>query len=170
MYHPDKYNHHNNALEKFCVLFNKAAAMLGDHLHMKPSAKENFREDGEILYKPANHRILYDFEKRFSYYDQHKMFKFDTFGQFERKIQKPEISLSIQCSKNEDGFIIAWHDDYRNEKIVYMNSKTATGWEKTGKRFTKKYMELAYHEMDKFYKMLNKAFTENRFNASCFDL
>lgn len=170
MYHPEKYIHHNKALDHFCALFNEAAARLGDLIYMKPSAIENFREDGEIVYKLQNTRILYDFEKRFSYYDNYKMFKFDTFGQFERKIQKPEISLSIQCSKNEDGFIIAWHEDYRQEKIAYINSRTANGWEKTGKRFTKKYRELAYHEMERFYKILNKAFTENRFNASCFEL
>ena len=170
MYHPDKYIHHNNALDKFCAVFNDASATLGDLIHMKPSPKENFREDGEITFKPKNTRILYDFEKRFSYYDHYKMFKFDTFGQFERKIQKPEISLSIQCSKNEDGFMIAWHEDYRQEKIAYINSKTANGWEQTGKRFTKKYSELAYNEMERFYKILDKAFTDNRFNASCFDL
>ena len=170
MYHPEKYIHHNKALDNFCALFNEAAAKVGDLLHMKPSAIENFREDGEIFYKPQNTRILYDFEKRFSYYDNYKMFKFDTFGQFERKIQKPEISLSIQCSKNEDGFIIAWHEDYRQENIAYINSKTANGWERTGKRFTKKYSELAYHEMERFYLILNKAFTENCFNASCFEL
>ena len=170
MYHPEKYIHHNKALDTFCGIFNNASEKLGGLIHMKPSVRENFREDGEIVYKPKNTQILYDFEKRFSYYDNFKSFKFDTFGQFERKIQKPEISLSIQCSKNEDGFIIAWHDDYRNEKIVYMNSKTANGWEKTGKRFTKKYREIAYHEMEVFYKMLHKSFTQNSFNASCFEL
>ena len=169
MYHPDKYIHHNKALDHFCALFNEAAALSGDLLNMKPSAVENYREDGEIVYKPQNKKILYDFEKRFSYYDGYKKFKFDTFGQFERKIQKPEISLSIQCSKDEGGFIIAWHEDYRQEKIIYIASKTAGGTERTGKRFTKKYKELAYEEMGRFYQMLNKAFTENCFNATCFE-
>ena len=170
MYHPDKYNRHNDALDKFCAIFNDTAISSGNLLFMKPSDKENFREDGEIIFKPAGKTILYDFEKRFTYYDNHGSFKFVTFGQFERKIQKPEISLSIQCSKNENGFIIAWHDDYKKEKIVYMNSKTATGLERAGKRFTKDYIELRYSEMEMFYKILLKAFNDNSFNASCFQL
>jgi len=135
---------------------------------MHPSATENFREDGEIVFSSGNRKILYDFEKRFSYYDNYGCFKFDSFGQFERKIQKPEISLSIQCSKNENGFIIAWHEDYKNEDIIYLNSKTANGLEKTGKRFTKKFKELRYTEMQIFYQVLLNAFTKNSFNATSF--
>lgn len=168
MYHPEKYSHHNDALSKFCTLFNQTATALDNLITMNPSPTENFREDGEIVFKPGNQKILYDFEKRFSYYENYGNFKFDTFGQFERKIQKPEISLSIQCSKNENGFIIAWHEDYKNERVVYLNSKTSNGSENTGKRFTKNFKELKYTEMDKFYTMLYKAFTNNCFNASCF--
>lgn len=135
---------------------------------MQPSTTENFREDGEIFHSVTGQKILYDFEKRNSYYDAYGKFKFSTFGQFERKIQKPEIALSIQCSKNQDGFIIAWHADYQKEKIVYLHSKTASGTENTGKRFTKDFIEIRYSEMSLFYKMLAKAFTTKNFNASCF--
>lgn len=170
MYHPDKYGHHNDALEKFCNVFNEAAAKVGGLILMKASEVENFREDGEIIYKPTGKRILYDFEKRFSYYDSCGSFKFDTFGQFERKIQKPEITLSIQCSRDERCFIIAWHEDYKKEKIVYMHSRTASGGtENTGKRFTKDFLELSYAEMDKFYKILEKAFNSG-FNCQSFKI
>lgn len=168
MYHPEKYRHHNTALQKFCTAFNTAAMKMGELLSMKPSDVENFREDGEIIYKPAGRQILYDFEKRFSYYDGCGRFKFDTFGQFERKIQKPEIALSIQCCKDEQCFMIAWHEDYQREKIVYLHSKTASGsTENTGKRFTKNFIELSYDEMDKFYRILEKAFQEG-FNCNSF--
>lgn len=170
MYHPDKYSSHNEALEKFCETFNQAAVKEDDKIFMKPSDIENFREDGEIIYKPADKRILYDFEKRFSYFDECNKFKFDTFGQFERKIQKPEIALSIQCSKDEKCFIIAWHEDYKKEKIVYLRSRTGSGGtEGTGKRFTKDYLQLSYAEMDKFYKILLKAFAHG-FNLQSFNV
>ena len=170
MYHPSKYAHHNNALDKFCAVFNDISKASGDLIYMQTSDIENYREDGEIIYRPTNQNILHDFEKRFTYYDTFKSFRFDTFGQFERKISKPEISLSIQCSKDESGFIIAWHEDYKKEKIVYMNSKTATGYEKTGKRFTKNYIEISYAEMNKFYQILINAFLNNSFNSTCFNL
>lgn len=169
MYHPDKYILHNKALDTFCRRFNEIADKYGNIIKMAPSAKENFREDGEITFTPTNQQILYDFEKRFSYYDSFQKFQFDTFGQFERKIAKPEIRLSIQCSKQENGFIIAWHEDYLREKIEYISSKTATGIEKTGKRFTRHYLELPYTSMDIFHQILFKAFAQNQFNASSFD-
>lgn len=170
MYHPDKYGHHNNALENFCKTFNAAAVKAGDLIYMKPSDIENFREDGEIIFRKTGKMILYDFEKRFTYYDACGRFKFDTFGQFERKIQKPEISLSIQCSSDEKCFIIAWHEDYKKEKIVYIRSKTGSGGtEGTGKRFTKDFLELSYNNMDKFYKILLKAF-EGGFNKQSFNV
>jgi len=170
MYHPDKYGHHNDALKKFCKTFNEAASKAGDLIFMKPSDTENFREDGEIIYKPTSKMILYDFEKRFSYYDSCGRFKFDTFGQFERKIQKSEIALSIQCSRDEMCFIIAWHEDYKEEKIVYLHSITASGGtENTGKRFTKNFLELSYSDMGKFYKILEKAFI-SEFNCQSFKI
>ena len=46
MYHPEKYIHHNKALDQFCALFNEAEARLENLIHMKPSTIENFREDG----------------------------------------------------------------------------------------------------------------------------
>ncbi|HMR92164.1 MAG TPA: hypothetical protein PKC69_07610 [Chitinophagaceae bacterium] len=170
MYHPDKYGQHNDALERFCTAFNEAALKAGGLIFMNPSAIENFREDGEIIHRPTGRKTLYDFEKRFSYYDSCGKFRFDTFGQFERKIQKAEITLSIQCSRDEKCFIIAWHEDYKKEKIVYLSSKTASGGsEKGGKRFTKDFLEIDYTDMDKFYRILEKAFMTG-FNCQSFKI
>lgn len=168
MYHPEKYSAHNQALARFCHLFNQTSEASGGALLMQPSRRENFREDGEILFRPAATSVLYDFEKRFSHYPRHGAFRFSTFGQFERKLQKPEISLSIQCSTDESGFIVAWHEDYRAEALVHIASKTATGTEQTGKRFTTRFLELSYHQMGRFYRVLDYAFRYNQFNANSF--
>jgi len=69
MYHPDKYNPHNEALDRFISIFNEVAKKEGEQLFMKPSDIENFREDGEIIFKPTGANTLYDFEKRNRYYD-----------------------------------------------------------------------------------------------------
>lgn len=170
MYHPDKYSHHNEALDRFCAAFNEASKKEGGLLFMKQSDIENFREDGEIVYLPTGAITLYDFEKRNKYYGTCG-FTFPDFGQFERKIQKPEISLSIQCSKDEKCFCIAWHEDFKKEQIKYIGSVTGLGnKEFKGKRFTTAFKELKYSEIDKFYKMILKAFSGKVFNASCFQL
>jgi hypothetical protein len=169
MYHPDKYQLHNEALKRFCAAFNAAAAQCDNIILMKPSDGENFRDDGEIVYQPDGTKILYDFEKRNRYYHTCS-FPFKDFGQFERKIQKPEISLSIQCSHDEQCFCIAWHDDFRKEPVKQIGSVTATGAKEfTGKRFTRAFRELKYSEMETFYRMLKKAFAQRTFNASCFN-
>jgi len=168
MYHPDKYQPHNEALDRFCTLFNQAAARLGALISMQPSAIENFREDGKIVYTLTGASILYDFEMRDRHYNTCG-FPFKDFGQFERKILKPEIALSIQCSKDETCFCLAWHEDFKQVPVKYMGSVTAPGdKEYTGKRFTTAFKELNYSQMDDFYLMLLKAFSDDAFNATCF--
>jgi len=170
MYHPDKYNSHNKALERFCSVFNETANKEDKTIYMKPSEIENFIEDGEILYIPTGQKILYDFEKRNSYYMKCG-FPFEDFGQFERKIEKSEIYLSIQCSKDEKCFCIAWHEDFKKEQIHYIGSATSYGnKEYSGKRFTKSFLEIKYTEMKLFYNILLKAFINKTFNSSCFNL
>ena len=171
MYHPDKYENHNTALKKFIGAFNKVASQKGGKLEMYYQEVENFRDDGGIIYKPRRSRILYDFEKRFSYYDTCKKFKFASLGQFERKLRKPEIKLSIQVSTDEKCFMIAWHADYKKEERILLGSKTATGRkEYDGKRFTKDFIELSYGQFDKLYDILLYAFEKRAFDKSSFKI
>jgi hypothetical protein len=143
MYFSDKYKDHNLALDKFSLIFNNYASSLPEEkLLMKVQKIENFRDDGCIVFIKDSIKIKYDFEKRFSYYSSFGSFSFDELGQFERKISKPEIALSIQCSEDETGFVFAWHSDYLNEEKKFIKSKTSSGFEGTAKRFTKKFIEL----------------------------
>ena len=170
MYHPSKYQPHNESLKKFIEEFNKCSKKLGGRIFMKMRENENFRDDGVIVDTKTQKEILFDWEKRHSHYENCG-FPFDTFGQFERKIRKEEISLSIQCSKNEDCFCIAWHEDFKKENVKNTPTKNEDGTcETTGKRYTKKFLELKYSEMDKFYKILEKAFDEECFNSNSFKI
>lgn len=171
LYHPDKYKKHNQALKTFVDGFNAIASSKGSEIEMYIQNIENFRDDGGILFKKDNIQILYDFEKRFKYYDSCGNFVFYSLGQFERKIRKEEIKLSMQCSTDEKCFLIAWHDDYVKEEKKKIGSATADGSkEYDGKRFTKDFIELSYDQFDKFYDILLYAFKNNSFNKNSFSV
>ena len=171
MYHSKKYDSHNKALNEFIRNFNKAAEIKGNKLEMYYQEIENFKDDGGIIFKENNSRILYDFEKRFSYYVGCGGFRFKTLGQFDRKIRKPEIKLSIQCSSDEKCFLIAWHEDYYLQKNFKIGSVTQSGSrEYDGKRFTEDFKEIAYNKMDVFYDVLLYAFENNQFNKNSFNV
>lgn len=154
MYHPTKYQAHNDSLDNFLSKFNSVAEEKGNNLKMEVREQENFRDDGFIISNENGKSIVFDWEKRFSYYNTYG-FPFKTFGQFERKIQKEEIELSIQCSKDESAFCFAWHEDFLKEKIQYIRSVTGDGrYENTGKRFTEAFVELKYGELDVFHDII----------------
>lgn len=171
MYHPSSYESHNEALLRFIDVFNMSSKKFGSEVEMYYQEKENFRDDGGIIHIESSEKILYDFEKRKSYYPSCDKFKFknEGLGQFERKIQKPEIELSIQCCTDESCFMVAWHEDLKNEKKVYLNSQTENGkGERNAKRFTMNYVEIKYSDMDTFYKIVLNAFKQQNFNKKSF--
>jgi len=168
MYFPTQYEPHNESLEKFIKIFNNISQEKFDgRIIMDANKKENYREDGRIIDTLSGKNIYYDWEKRHSYYIDCG-FPFATFGQFERKIQKLEILLSIQCNKLETCFIIAWHEDFKRAPKKFIKSKTSNGYEKTPKRFINEFKEFKYSEMEEFYKVLQRAFDNNIFNHTIF--
>ncbi len=164
MYHPSKYDEHNKSLNKFSLLFNSHSKENGNRLVVKINETETFRDDGYIFDSSNSTKLGFDWEKRVSYYINYG-FPFEDFGQFERKIKKPEIKLSIQCSKNENGFCIAWHEDFLKEIQKNIGSKMENGRKEfTPKRFTKKFKEFSYDEINKFYSILLNAFDTKNFH------
>lgn len=159
MYHPEKYESHNESLQRFIDIFNDIAQQKGNKLKMEFRETENYIDDGHIVFLETGDAIIFDWEKRFRYYDTYG-FPFDTFGQFERKIQKEEIELSIQCSKDESAFCYAWHSDFLKETPERVPSITGSGsYENNPKRFTKKFYELRYDEIEKFHNSVLEKFT-----------
>jgi len=169
MKHPDQYQPHNTALEKFRKIFNAEAKKKGIPLYM-PASEENYVDDGKIIHTLTQQEIIFDFEKRHCHYITYG-FPFDDLGQFGRKTTKLKISLSIQCNKNEDSFVVAWQEDFRKGKNKKVGCKTGSGdTEQVDRWSTTKFKEFRYSEMDKFQEMLLRAFKNNTFNASCFKI
>ncbi len=165
MYFPKRYQEHNNALDRFVLDFNKHSSLNNFDLSMFVQKIENFRDDGWIKF-PDSSSIKYDFEKRFTYYPSYRKFQFQDLGQFERKIAKSEIVLSIQSSSDETGFIFGFHSDFLKEERKYISSKTSSGYEKTAKRFTKRFIEVSYEDMVPFQKMLMNCYEYKKFSYS----
>ncbi len=169
MYFAHRYQSHNESLKSFISQFNKVSKRMGKRIVMQFNEIENYIDDGKIINTETGQEICFDWEKRHSYYYKCG-FPFPSFGQFERKIKKPEILLSIQCSKDEKCFVVAWHEDFKKENKEYIRSATSNGYESNAKRFTKKFKEFQYSEMEKFYKILEKAFETQKFNSSVFSI
>jgi len=169
MYHPNKYKEHNESLERFVKKFNTIGEEFNSEIKIEINEHENYIDDALIIDKKTGKSFSFDWEKRDKYYEDCG-FPFKDFGQFERKIKKENIKLSIQCSKSEKCFCIAWHDDFKKEEIKKIGSVTEKGnKEFTPKRFTEEFIELNYNEMGKFHKILRKAFDDDLFNSKSFD-
>lgn len=156
MYHADKYEEHNKSLERFVIEFNFVKNKINGNLSMHIQKLENYNDDGYIEDISSRNKLFFDWEKRHSYYLSYG-FPFESFGQFERKIIKKDILFSIQCSKDESAFCFAWHKDFFIEAKRNIGSITANGnYEYNPKRFTKRFLEFKYEDIQKFYSMLEK--------------
>ncbi|NPA63433.1 MAG: hypothetical protein GXO16_00510 [Epsilonproteobacteria bacterium] len=168
MYYPTRYSEHNKALDNLTKAFNNIAKKLGGEVYMQTNPIENYYDDGRIVHRPTQKSFLFDFEKRFEYYPECGSFGFSSLGQFERKIEKKQIKLSIQSSTNEKCYILAWHKDYYKEKRYAIPSKTQDAQEKKFKRFTKHFIEIPQHKLDIMYHIFLEAFTHDRYDKSTF--
>lgn len=168
MYHPSKYKIHNESLQRFVGRFNKEGDKIKSEISIEIYKHENFMDDAIIIDKKTKKKLSFDWERRDRYYKACG-FPFKDFGQFERKIKKPEIILSIQCCQSEKCFCIAWHEDLKKEEIKKIGSVTESGEKEfTGKRFTDKFLELNYNEMVKLHIIFRKAFDLSLFNFESF--
>mgnify|MGYP001174904920 CR=1 FL=1 len=168
MFYPSRYEDHNNALKNFIKLFNLKSIAGNHNLKMSSNLNENYYDDGNILNEINKREISFDFEKRFKYFDTYG-FKFKTLGQFERKIIKSKIKLSIQCSTDEKSFLVAWHEDFYKEKKYKTYSSTESNIkENNPKRYTQDFLEIRYDSMDYFLKIISNSFNKNQYNKSTF--
>ena len=107
MKRPSMYNRHKVSLKAFVEKFNNVKDDL--RLVMKIYNTENFRDDGVIVDTKTGKRITFDWEIRDRYFTSGK-FTFKELGQFERKLKKGEIGLSLQCDQDETAVMAAWHE------------------------------------------------------------
>ena len=114
MYRPDTYDIHNDSLENFSALFNACEEF--PQLTIRPIEHETFDNDG-YFYLNQVRLFGFDWERRDNYFVNGE-FAFPTLGQYERKIRKRSIELSVQCDFNGGFLAAAWHDDFRREPVT----------------------------------------------------
>ena len=166
MYRPSHYNIHNESLEKFSKLFNQSPVLT--HIIMCPITEETFIDDGYFLNTETGERIGFDWEYRANYFKNGK-FNFDSLRQYERKILKPSIQISLQCDSTQTAVAAAWHNDFYIEPQVRIKLETDYAEKENGKtRYTKKFKIYMYEDIANFKNMICKAFITGNKNSSVF--
>lgn len=166
MYRPSKYNKHNESLDFFAKLFNAEKSM--SDIIMEPIDEETFDNDGFFVDVKTGKKIGFDWEYRDRYF-KNGIFSFDSLGQYERKLKKESIQVSVQCDSTQTAILVAWHDDFLLEEKVKLSLATDS-WKKQygGVRYTKKFKIYHYGEIKEFKKMIQRAFATGKQDASLF--
>lgn len=159
------YDKHNESLERFKALFNNCN--LNDEIKMKVYKKETYESDGEIIDNKTQKSIHFDWEYREKYFKNCK-FAFNTLGQYERKLIKPVIDISIQCDSTETGVVVGWHEDWLKENKTNLNLSTDSSDQYGTVRYTSNFKVYSYKNISDLKAMLRRAFDKNTFNHEVF--
>lgn len=165
MYRASMYDKHDTSMEKFVKLFNNSLSY--PNLKIEPITEETFIDDGNIVDEKTKQSVGFDWEYRDRYFSN-GVFSFDTLGQYERKIIKPSIKLSLQCDSTETAVAVAWHEDWRLEDIVKLNLATDSKDQLGKVRYTKHFKIYFYENIAELKKMINRAFEQKQFNKNSF--
>lgn len=156
MYRPSLYSKHDETMNSFSELFNNCEVC--KNLVMRPITEETFIDDGEFIDTNTGRRFSFDWEYRDRYFSN-GVFKFDTLGQYERKIVKPSIQLSIQCDSTATAIAVAWHEDFKRENKTKLSLATDYRKKQYGAvRYTHKFKVYFYKDIVEFKKMIQRAF------------
>ena len=128
-------------MKKFVDLFNNSSAY--PNLKIEPITEETFIDDGNIVDIATNQSIGFDWEYRDKYFSNGK-FQFSTLGQYERKIVKPSIKISLQCDSTETAVAVAWHEDWELEDVVALRLATDSHDQFGKVRYTKYFKIYSY--------------------------
>lgn len=159
------YDKHDTSMEKFVELFNKSLAY--PNIKIYPITEETFIDDGNIVDTITGQSIGFDWEYRDKYF-KNGVFQFETLGQYERKIIKPSIKISLQCDSTETAVAVAWHEDWQLEDIVKLKLSTDSNDQLGKVRYTKEFKIYFYDNIADLKKMLNRAFDLKQFNKESF--
>jgi len=90
-------------------------------------------------------------------------------GQFERKLKKDEIGLSLQCDKEESAVLVAWHIDFLKERQQTIPLDTDFGIKEMGKvRYTSHFKIFQYSKVPDFRKMIFYAIKNDIYDHTIF--
>lgn len=159
------YNKHDESLRKFARLFNGSKDYR--HIQIRPNTEETYDNDGQIVNTYTGQEIGFDWEYRDRYFENCN-FRFKTLGQYERKLIKPSIKISIQCDSTETGIAIAWHEDWLSVSCINRRLATDSNDEWGTVRYTKHFRVYSYDNIRDFKEMLDRAFKSGNFNKHSF--
>lgn len=167
MKRPSWYPKHNSSLDKFCKLFNDEGKF--KNLVIEPITEETYDNDGVIRDIETGMTIGFDWEQRANpKHFSNCQFAYDSLGQFERKIRKRSIQISIQCDYTETGIAVGWHEDWLKENSLTRYLATDSEDEHGIVRYTKSFRIYSYDQMTEFKAMLNRAMKHNVLNHKAF--
>lgn len=154
MYRPSMYDKHDETMYAFAEKFNSSDVCRD--VVMKPNDEETFGNDGYFVCDNGQ-KIGYDWEYRDKYFSNCKL-KFDTLGQYERKLKKDCIQIALQCDSTETGIAVGWHEDWLVEAKEGRRLSTDFEMKECADiRYTDKYKIYSYEEINAFKYMISEA-------------
>lgn len=155
MYRPSMYNKHDETMLKFVEKFN--GSLVCKNIEMRPNKVETYDNDGIFIDIYTNQSIGYDWEYRDRYFEHCKL-EFDTLGQYERKLEKKSIQISLQCDSTETGIAVGWHEDWLQEERERRALRTDSSWKENASiRYTNKFKIYSFSKIDLFKNMVASA-------------
>ena len=167
MYRPSKYYISQASLEFFAKRFNESPNHR--NLEWRYINEESFVNDGYFIDVGTGKSLGYDWEIRDNYFENGR-FKFPTIRQFDRKMQKDSIKLSIQGDRDCMAFIAVWHDDLRKGKRLEQPSKTDYGHQDAIVWETNQFRIYQLKDIAKFKDMIDYALNKGIYDYHAFDL
>lgn len=166
MYRPTLYSKHDQTMNGFANLFNRFPDYR--HIEKRPNPVETYDNDGVFLDHLHKRKIGYDWEYRDRYF-ANCIFQYPTLGQFERKIRKPSIQISLQCDSTETGIAAAWHSDWKLEAQQHLDLRTDYEEKEKGTtRYTNKFKIYSYEKIGDFKRMIAAALEFQIYSSEIF--
>lgn len=135
---------------------------------MRPNPEETYDNDGEFVNVRTGEKIGFDWEYRDKYFENCK-FRYNSLGQYERKLRKPSIQISLQCDSTETGVAVGWHQDWLIEKKEHIELSTDYSVKEKGTtRYTTKFKIYPYENIGEFKKMIAYAMEHKIYSSEVF--
>lgn len=167
MYRPSQYNKSQASLEFFANHFNALPYL--QNIRWICIAEESFDNDGYFVDLASGQMIGFDWEIRDDGSFEDGVFRYKTLGQYERKIKKSSIQLSVQCDSTFTTVMVAWHDDFKKEPVQNVPCKTDNGVQSSAQeRYTDKFRIYSFSDMRQLKDMLAYAFANKCFDYRSF--
>lgn len=168
MYRPSMYGKHDETMLHFAEIFN--ASQVCKNIEMRPNPTETYDNDGIFIDVNTNRAIGFDWEYRDRYFANCKL-AFKSLGQYERKLKKPSIQISLQCDSTETGIAVGWHEDWLQEEREKRALLTDNPWKEKGSiRYTTRFRIYSFEEVDSFKDMIAGAIALQIYSSKIFEI